>query len=194
MKPATQRDLQAETRRNQLLDIALVLFAERGIENVTIKDLAAEAGIAQGLIYYYFESKERLLVAVLQRESPVPEFREIIEQIDALPVREGLMIFGGQVATLLSKRRSIVRLLIREILSPRSGMLSEVIALRAEVLALMAGYFEHRKAAGEIKLQEPLIGIHMLASSCITLVLLDQPLEPMVEHFVGILLDGIGVE
>jgi AcrR family transcriptional regulator len=51
MMPSIRRDLQAETRRNQLLDIALALFAERGVENVSLKDLAAEANVAQGLIY-----------------------------------------------------------------------------------------------------------------------------------------------
>ncbi len=51
MKSPTKRDLQAETRRSQLLDIALALFAERGVENVSIKDLATEAGVAQGPIH-----------------------------------------------------------------------------------------------------------------------------------------------
>jgi AcrR family transcriptional regulator len=190
MKTATQRDLQAETRRNQLLDIALALFAERGIENVTIKDLASEAGIAQGLIYHYFESKETLLLAVMQRDNPLSEFRGIVNHIYDLPVRDGLAIFAGEIARLLTKKRPVMRLLVREVLSPRSTIISEVVAIRSQVLALLADYFEHRKAAGEIKGQ-PAIVVHMLVSSFLTLMLLDQPLEPMVPHFVEIILDGI---
>jgi AcrR family transcriptional regulator len=67
-----------KNRRNQLLDLALALFAERGVENVSIKDLAAEAEIAQGLIYYYFESKGALLRAVFQRHNPFPQVQAII--------------------------------------------------------------------------------------------------------------------
>src|SRR6266508_199415 len=73
MKQPTRRDQQAENRRNQLLDIALALFDERGVENISIKDLAAEGQVAQGLIYYYFESKDALLEAVFQRHNPLPE-------------------------------------------------------------------------------------------------------------------------
>jgi AcrR family transcriptional regulator len=193
MKPATQRDLQAEVRRNQLLDIALALFAERGIENVTIKDLAAEASVAQGLIYHYFESKEDLLLAVMQRESPVLEFKTIIEQIYDYPVQEGLTVFAGEIAALLTKKRRVMRLLIREVLSPRATIMPEVIAIRSQVLSMLAAYFERRIAAGEIKGQ-PAIVVHMLVSSFLTLILLDQPLEPMVPHFVEILLEGIKAE
>ena len=62
MNHSTQRDIQAEKRKNQLLDISLTLFAQRGVENVSIKELATEANVSQGLIYYYFQSKDELLV------------------------------------------------------------------------------------------------------------------------------------
>ena len=74
MKQPTQRDLQAENRRNQLLDLALALYADRGVENVSIKDLATEAQVAQGLIYYYFQSKDALLEAVFQRHNSFPPY------------------------------------------------------------------------------------------------------------------------
>ena len=38
MKYSTQRDIQAEKRKDQLLDIALTLFSQQGVENVSIKD------------------------------------------------------------------------------------------------------------------------------------------------------------
>jgi len=54
MTSPTRRELQAQERRNQLIDAALALFAEKGLDNTTIKDLAARVGVAQGLIYHYF--------------------------------------------------------------------------------------------------------------------------------------------
>src|SRR5260221_4687767 len=128
MKQPTQRDLQAESRRNQLLDIALSMFAERGVENVSIKDLAREAKVAQGLIYYYFQSKDQLLAAVFQRYTPLPEFEAIIDQISDLPIREGLLMFVQQLAMLLPEKRPILRLVVREILSPRSNLMTKVLS------------------------------------------------------------------
>jgi AcrR family transcriptional regulator len=191
MKPPTQRDLQAETRKNQLLDIALTLFAQRGVENVSIKDLATEANVAQGLIYHYFKSKDDLLVAIFQRYNPLPEFEAIIEQLSDLPAREGLPMFAQRLAVLLPEKRLVIRLLVRELLSPRSGLLTHVLSFREGVITLMTAYLQRRIAVGELKPHQPLITIHMLASSLLTLLLLEQPLEPFVPQLVETILDGI---
>lgn len=191
IKPPTRRNLQAETRRNQLLDIALALFAERGVENVSIKDLAAEAGVAQGLIYHYFRSKDDLLAAVFQRHNPLPEFEAIVKELSDLPAREGLLFFAHRLTLLLPEKRRIIRLLVRELLSPRSNVLTQVISLRQEVVALLSVYLQRRIAAGELRPHQPFVPMHMLVSSLLILLLLDQPLEPYVAQFVETILDGI---
>ena len=190
-KALTQRALQAETRRSQLLDIALALFAERGVENVSIKDLAAEADVAPGLIYHYFRNKDDLLRTVFQRHYPLAEFQAIAEQMADLPAREGLLFFAQRLAVLLPKKRLVLRLLVREMLSPRSTMLTEVISFREDAVALLSDYLEQRIAAGELRPLQPLIPMHMLVSSMLILLLLDQPLEPYAVQFVETILDGI---
>lgn len=191
MAKPSQRDLQAQSRRHQLTDLALALFAERGVENVSIKDLATEAHIAQGLIYHYFESKDELLEAVLKRHNPLPEFAALIESISDLPARDGLLRFAQGLADLLTRKRPVFRLIARELLSPRSEMLPHVLSFREEVMALLMGYLQSRIDAGDLRPHQPLISIHMLVSSFITLQLLDQPLDLFVEAFVETLLSGI---
>src|SRR5258708_23857337 len=137
-KSPTQRDLQAEIRRNQLLDIALTLFAEHGVENVSIKDLAGAAEVAPGLIYHYFSSKYELLVAVFQQHNPLPEFEAIVKELFNLPARDGLLLFARRLAQLLPEKRRVLRLLMRELLSPRSTMLTEVIAFTQEGITLFS--------------------------------------------------------
>ena len=191
MKQPTQRDLQAKHRRNQLLDIALGLFAERGLENVSIKDIAAEADIASGLIYHYFRSKDDLLAAVFQRYNPLPDFEAIAQELTDLPVREGLLLFAQRLAKLLPEKRRVIRLLVREMLSPRSTMLAQVAELRQHGIALFSDYMQRRIATGELRPHQPLVPLHMLVSSSLILLLLDQPIEPFVAPFVDTLLDGI---
>ena len=57
-----QRPGSEETRR-QVLDTALRLFRERGLEDTTIRDIAASAGLSLGAAYYYFKSKEAIVGA-----------------------------------------------------------------------------------------------------------------------------------
>lgn len=55
-----------ETRRKQIMDAALDLFASEGYSHCSISKLAAHAGVSKGLIYNYFASKEALLIAIIE--------------------------------------------------------------------------------------------------------------------------------
>ena len=58
---------KAEETRERILDAALRLFRERGFDETTMRDIAAEAGVATGAAYYYFRSKEDLVMAFYVR-------------------------------------------------------------------------------------------------------------------------------
>ncbi len=60
---------KAEETRTRILDTALRLFRERGFAETTMRDVAAEAGVATGAAYYYFRSKEDLVMAFYLRTS-----------------------------------------------------------------------------------------------------------------------------
>jgi TetR/AcrR family fatty acid metabolism transcriptional regulator len=66
MRDAKQEQLIV-TRRNQILDAAARVFAEKGFHPTTIKDIARAAGIADGTIYIYFPNKPALLLGILTR-------------------------------------------------------------------------------------------------------------------------------
>jgi len=52
-------------KRNQIMDSALTLFAEKGFSATSINMIAIKAHISKGLIYNYFDSKEELIKAIL---------------------------------------------------------------------------------------------------------------------------------
>src|SRR6202051_2003684 len=74
-----------EDRREQIIDAAMHVFAQKGYSKATNKDIAYEAGITPGLIYYYFESKEALLNAILEDRSPLKLVTSLPPQALALP-------------------------------------------------------------------------------------------------------------
>ena len=54
---------KAEATSARILDVALDLFRRGGFEQTTMRGIAAEAGVSLGSAYYYFESKEHLVMA-----------------------------------------------------------------------------------------------------------------------------------
>lgn len=56
---------KGEKRKLELLEIAYKMFISRGYENTSVDDIIAEADIAKGTYYYYFESKEQTLEEVI---------------------------------------------------------------------------------------------------------------------------------
>jgi AcrR family transcriptional regulator len=61
----TRREQQRQERRQQILAAALAVFSERGFHAANVSDVAAAAGVSQGTIYWYFDSKEELLTAAI---------------------------------------------------------------------------------------------------------------------------------
>ncbi len=59
------RDKNPE-KRIRILDAALKIFASRGFYNAKVSEVAKEAGVADGTIYLYFESKDALLIALFE--------------------------------------------------------------------------------------------------------------------------------
>src|SRR4051794_30202374 len=52
---------QAVDRRRQILDAAIRVFARQGFHSCRVSDIADEAGVAYGLVYHYFDSKDQVL-------------------------------------------------------------------------------------------------------------------------------------
>jgi AcrR family transcriptional regulator len=67
---------KAEETREKILDAALQLFRQRGFDETTMRDIAAEAGVATGAAYYYFRSKEEMVMAFYGRTAD--EARDLI--------------------------------------------------------------------------------------------------------------------
>jgi AcrR family transcriptional regulator len=59
--------VRSDQTRQKILDAALELFRERGFEAATMRDIAGAAGVSTGLAYYYFTSKEDLVMAFYLR-------------------------------------------------------------------------------------------------------------------------------
>lgn len=114
-------DVQRQKRR-QILRAAITVFARSGYHGSRVSDVAKEAGVAYGLVYHYFGSKEDLLEAIFRRTwSRMLEAVEEVEQEDA-PARDQLAAVAKIVLGAWPVDPDLVRVLVREVArSPQLG-------------------------------------------------------------------------
>ena len=67
--PTTKITRKAEATAANILDSALVLFRETGFDKTTMRDIAAKAGVATGAAYYYYPSKDSVVLAFYERSA-----------------------------------------------------------------------------------------------------------------------------
>ena len=87
MTPRTeeQNEQLREQRKAQLLAAALRVFARQGFHAATVSDVATEAGVSQGTVYHYFDSKESLLLAAYTQWEQTNLRAEIAQALQAEP-------------------------------------------------------------------------------------------------------------
>jgi AcrR family transcriptional regulator len=62
----TEHSTKTPDTRTRILEAAFNVLSRQGYENTSVKDIAEEAGVAQGLIHYHYKSKQQLVLAVLE--------------------------------------------------------------------------------------------------------------------------------
>lgn len=79
--PAARTRLTTEARRQQLIDTASRVFAERGFRGTTTREIAAAAGVTEAVIFQHFPDKDSLYAAILEQKASNPDadawFREM---------------------------------------------------------------------------------------------------------------------
>jgi len=73
-------------KRRAILDAAITVFARQGFHTARVSDVAAEAGVAYGLVYHYFDSKDQMLNELFsERWQLLLEASQEVQETDASP-------------------------------------------------------------------------------------------------------------
>ncbi len=88
--PQASRSELASDRATQIVEAMRASVATRGIAASTFDHVAREAGVSRGLMHYYFQTKEKLLVEVVRRECDVRE-RQLEDAISAAQSAEEVL-------------------------------------------------------------------------------------------------------
>jgi TetR/AcrR family transcriptional regulator, fatty acid metabolism regulator protein len=117
----TERSVATEEKRRLILDAAVRVFARKGFHTSRVGDIAEEAGVAHGLLYHYFASKDELLETIF-RETWADLLAAIrtVEESDE-PPREKLRQVGAILLRSWRRQPELVRVLVREIARSPEG-------------------------------------------------------------------------
>ena len=96
------------TTRDRLINAAFRVVARDGLEAASVKAIAAEAGVAPGLMHYHFVSKDAVLAAAMQRS--VDEFRaRAAARRASLPAERQLAAYITDVRESIARERDFYR-------------------------------------------------------------------------------------
>jgi AcrR family transcriptional regulator len=161
-----------EDRREQIIDAALRVFAQKGFTRATNKDIAREAGITPGLIYHYFESKEALFMEMLERRSPISIVKAMPAEMFDLPTEIFLRTLVLHVLQLVEGEDFLlfIRTIAPEIIvNPTLSTLFRGL-LQQQVLAFLHDFFVRKMANGELRAGNPEMAGQMLIGSVMSFV------------------------
>ena len=103
-----------EDKRRQLLDAAVRVFARKGFHSSRVGDIAEEAGVAHGLLYHYFKSKDQVLEAVFHENWSILVARiESVEETDE-PAADQIRHIAAIVLRTWLHLPDVVRVVIQE--------------------------------------------------------------------------------
>jgi len=107
------------TTRNRILQIALSLMAQRGVDGTSMRDLASAAGLNVASLYHYFPSKRDLLEAVLVEHGFFPVHART-ESLGSRAADSPLEVLLGEILVSLFEVEDFVRLMVGEAMRAES--------------------------------------------------------------------------
>ena len=137
-----------EDRRRQILDAAVRVFANKGFTQCRVSDIAEEAGVAYGLVYHYFGSKDEVLDTLFLERWKV--LVQLIADIDRqeIPARDKLYAIASFIVDSYRHDPELMKVIIVEVTRAANSFGQTHLAVIREAYAGIATIVEKAQADG----------------------------------------------
>jgi TetR/AcrR family fatty acid metabolism transcriptional regulator len=145
----------APDKRRMILDAAVRVFARQGFHHCRVSDVADEAGVAYGLVYHYFDSKEEILNTLFLERWQV--MLDAIAEIDArdLPSRDKLRSVAGFIIDSYRHDPDLMKVIIVEVTRAANSFGAVHLKEIRKAYEGIAAIVEEARAEGSFKLGIP---------------------------------------
>jgi len=143
---------QAADKRRLILQAAVRVFARQGFHACRVADIADEAGVAYGLVYHYFASKDEVLDTLfLERWNVMLEMIREVDADEELPVREKLAALAAFIVDSYRHDPDLMKVIIVEVTRAANSFGDAHIGTIREAYELIAGMIAKAQAEGVFK-------------------------------------------
>jgi AcrR family transcriptional regulator len=141
----------AADKRRLILDAAVRVFARQGFNGCRVSDIADEAGVAYGLVYHYFRSKDEVLDTLFLERWNV--LLDVIRELDAreVPAREKLHAITSFIVDSYRHDPELMKVIIVEVTRAANSFGRTHLAKIREAYGLIGGIVERAQCRGEFK-------------------------------------------
>jgi TetR/AcrR family fatty acid metabolism transcriptional regulator len=148
---ATPERAAAPDKRRMILDAAIRVFAQRGFHHCRVSDVADEAGVAYGLVYHYFGSKEEILNQLFSERWQL--MLDAIAEIDRqeVPARDKLYMVASFIIDSYHHEPDLMKVIIVEVTRAANTFGREHIEKIREAYAMIAAICESARKDGSFK-------------------------------------------
>jgi TetR/AcrR family fatty acid metabolism transcriptional regulator len=145
----TDRSIASEDKRTRILDAAIRVFAQHGYHEARVGDIAEDAGVAHGLLYHYFASKDDVLRTIFVENwgQLIARFRAV--EIANEPAGEKLEGIAKILLRTWRNDPALVTVMVREV--ARSHQLQDRVDEVREAFAIVQRIVEEGQAAGAFR-------------------------------------------
>jgi TetR/AcrR family transcriptional regulator, fatty acid metabolism regulator protein len=142
---------KAPDKRRLILDAAVRVFARQGFHACRVSDIADEAGVAYGLVYHYFASKDEVLDTLFLERWDV--MLELIREVDAtaIPVREKLSAIASFIVDSYQHDPDLMKVIIVEVTRAANSFGNTHIDTIREAYDLIGGMIAEAQEQGVFK-------------------------------------------
>jgi TetR/AcrR family transcriptional regulator, fatty acid metabolism regulator protein len=142
---------KAPDKRRLILDAAVRVFARQGFHACRVSDIADEAGVAYGLVYHYFASKDEVLDTLFLERWDV--MLELIREVDAtaIPVREKLSAIASFIVDSYQHDPDLMKVIIVEVTRAANSFGNTHIDTIREAYDLIGGMIAEAQQQGVFK-------------------------------------------
>jgi AcrR family transcriptional regulator len=197
----TQKQLQSEQTRQQIIDTAARLFANRGYNGTSMSDLASAAGLTKGAFYHHFESKEALFFAVVQSVREKWEKAVGSEVVQAQNAVEQIMILLSKHAQLLRREPTLCLVmhgLTAEMEETNPGFLKALHSVYSDMIGFVEELIRNGQTQGQIRtdVNAQLMALNIVGLlrgvSCFALLTeMNLDCVQVIEALKPVLIDGL---
>jgi AcrR family transcriptional regulator len=139
-------------KRRMILDAAIRVFADKGFHHCRVSDVADEAGVAYGLVYHYFDSKEEILNQLfIERWQLMLDAIVAIDEKRDVPARDKLYMVASFIIDSYRHEPQLMKVIIVEVTRAANTFGQLHLAKIREAYGLIAQIVEQARRDGSFK-------------------------------------------